>query len=310
MHEQETEQTHQTHQTQQTQQTQQPQESDQPEHVQIEASVQQNFQEEVLAEPTLHVEATSQSVCADGAVQGTTANETTQEETSHMEICQYEESSKPSSVQNTVQLPTITVMDHEKGEKTVCHTPNVQAFGVGMVSNFQVPPIEVPIMDWSVSVSVDLTRDASELDDDDLPRPKAEQDKLPTMMEKDDMDTVGRTTTISCEAEVPHATVSTATDAPSSPEDNTPCQVANAGQEIQEPLPVEHNSNGLQAPQSANDESPFSVTASPTKSNPNNSLTIPGLDQQGSPHPNISMVGMSLQDRQLFMVDSPSLQLW
>lgn len=256
------------------QQTQQ--QTQQPQKVRLEASSQQISQDEVLAEPTAQVEAISQPICAGEVVLQSTAYQRSQEETSSMEICQQMGSPKSSSPQDEVQVPTTTVVDHGETDQTISHPPSAQSFGFNLVPSFQAPPVDVPSIDWSASVSVDLSRDASEFDIDDASRTKAPKDKLTTRSADGDIHSKESITTGSSESGTSNSSM--ATSPPAYPNGEGSTQVAIASEQPQEPVSGEHKASSLDAPLKAGIQSPFSVI--PTKSSGEYQLTTPGLEPQ------------------------------
>lgn len=252
---------------------QQPQ---QPQQIRLESPSQHMSQEQVLTEPGAQLESTSQPIWADEVVPPSAADERSQENTSQMEVCQQVERPKSNSLQHEVQVPTTTVRNHGEMEQTVPHPPTVQSFGENLVSGFQAPSVDVPVMDWSASVSIDLSRDASEFVDDDTPRTKAPKENHPTILKEGDMHTEGPITTGS--SDYGTTTASTATGAQAHPNYGASTQVAYTWDHHQEPVSGEDSTTGLDSHQDAGNQSTLSIV--PTESSGADPLTIPGLEYQ------------------------------
>lgn len=251
---------------QQPRQTHQPQE---PPQGQVEVSSHLSSQEGIPTEPAVPVDATSQPIGDNEAVLSTPASDQSQE-TSQMQVCPPESSLEPSSSHEEAPLPAATVVAQGVIAQTASDPPTVQSFDASMGSGVQAPPVNVPAMDWSASVSVDLSRDKSEFDDDDTPRINAPVNRLPTITEQDEMEVSLPIGTGSSEAgtsstsTVPGHSVHTGHEAST--------QIGNTSEQTQGALNIQQTVfagfqiEGLQ--------NPFSVTTPQTNNNGNDTSTI------------------------------------
>ncbi|ROW02216.1 hypothetical protein VSDG_02317 [Cytospora chrysosperma] len=248
----------------------------QPNQVQQGSCTHQEPQDGVLTKQFVQAEAILQPTCADDVVQPSTASQTTHEETALMEVCLHEGSPKSSSPEVEPQAMTITAVNHGNMAQTVSHLPSVHSFDFNLVPSFQAPSVDVPTIDWSAPMSVDLSRDASDFDIDDVSRVKAPEHKLATRLADEDME--DKASASSGLSELATSNASTAIGLQAYPDGEGSTQDVSAREQPHKYVSGEDNATGLDVPRKAGVQSPFSVI--PKKSNAEYQLTTLGSQPQ------------------------------
>ncbi|KUI62357.1 hypothetical protein VP1G_09479 [Cytospora mali] len=228
------------------------QQTQKTEGVHLDSTTQQFIQGEALKEPTVQVTIIPQ----------TNAHEAT----TQMEIVSQEGSPAASNTQCEVEDSMATEDSLAHPDQTDLSPPAALSFSSTLPS-FQSPPVNVPAMDWSASVSVDLSRNASEFDIDDPSRSKAPKNQnLATVAGREVAD---RDIITTASSDAGDSDASTAIEPPTNTNSGDLKQDSKNTEELQEYFSDERNEerkiSGLGAPPKENVQSPFSITA-PKKS--------------------------------------------
>lgn len=255
-----------------------------PQQPHPEPSTGQIYKGEVILEPTARVEADSQPTSTNEAVPQTTFHEMSEKDTARMETVGQQGGQKSNGTVPEVHESMDIEESQAQSSQTALHPPAAQSFTINLPSGW-APPVDVPAIDWSAFVSVDLSRKASEFDIDDPSRAtrspaKASHEGVSATLKDSDMGNESVTAASYC-METSDASKESSSSSIADREESI--QVAKTNEEPPAPMINEDKTSDLSPPRKLGIQSPFSVI--PRTNNIKDTTTITEPEQEGHQEP-------------------------